>query len=72
MQLDWDKAINDILSEKMTCQACGAMGEQMIVGYPRSGRSRIRHALQGNAPTSRTVMRASSWWSANRARANIA
>jgi hypothetical protein len=35
MQLDWDKAINDILSEKMTCQACGAMGEEMIVGYTR-------------------------------------
>ena len=35
MQLDWDKAINDILSEKMTCQACGAMGDQMIVGYTR-------------------------------------
>ncbi|MGB4863903.1 MAG: hypothetical protein WBO97_15730 [Tepidiformaceae bacterium] len=35
MQLDWDKAINDILAEKMTCQACGAMGDQMIVGYTR-------------------------------------
>ncbi len=35
MQLDWDKAINEILSEKMTCQACGALGEQMIVGYTR-------------------------------------
>lgn len=35
MQLDWDKAINEILSEKMTCQACGAMGDQMIVGYTR-------------------------------------
>ena len=27
MQLDWDKAINEILAEKMTCQACGAMGD---------------------------------------------
>lgn len=36
MQLDWDKTINDILSEKMACQACGELGEEMIVGYTRS------------------------------------
>jgi hypothetical protein len=36
MQLDWDKAINEILAEKMACQACGALGEEMIVGYTRS------------------------------------
>ena len=36
MQLDWDKAINEILAEKMACQACGALGDQMIVGYTRS------------------------------------
>ncbi|MBA4181940.1 MAG: hypothetical protein C0506_15220 [Anaerolinea sp.] len=36
MQLDWDKAINDILAEKMTCQACGAIGDEMIVGYTRN------------------------------------
>lgn len=35
MQLDWDKAINEILAEKMTCQACGAMGDEMIVGFTR-------------------------------------
>jgi hypothetical protein len=36
MQLDWDKAINEILASKMVCQACGALGEEMIVGYTRS------------------------------------
>src|SRR6185312_9790222 len=36
MQLDWDKTINDILAEKMACQACGALGDEMIVGYTRS------------------------------------
>ena len=36
MQLDWDKAINEILAEKMACQACSALGEEMIVGYTRS------------------------------------
>ncbi len=36
MQLDWDKAINEILEGKMTCQACGALGDEMIVGYTRS------------------------------------
>ena len=36
MQLDWDKTINDILAEKMACQACGTLGDEMIVGYTRS------------------------------------
>jgi hypothetical protein len=35
MQLDWDKAINEILAEKMVCQACASLGEEMIVGYTR-------------------------------------
>jgi len=35
-ELDWNQAINDILSEKMTCQACSALGDEMIVGYTRS------------------------------------
>lgn len=35
MQLDWDKAINEILSEKLACQACGALGDEMVVGYTR-------------------------------------
>ena len=36
MQLDWDKAINDILAETMTCQGCSALGDEMIVGYTRN------------------------------------
>ncbi len=36
MALDWNKAINEILSSQMTCQACAAAGESMIVGYTRS------------------------------------
>lgn len=36
MQLDWDKAINEILSGTMTCQACGALGDEMVVGYTRN------------------------------------
>lgn len=35
-ELDWNQAINDILSEKMTCQACSALGDEMVVGYTRS------------------------------------
>ncbi|GIW17166.1 hypothetical protein [Tepidiforma sp.] len=35
MQLDWDKTINEILSEKLACQACGALGDEMVVGYTR-------------------------------------
>lgn len=36
MQLDWDKTINDILAAKMSCQACHAMGDVMVVGYTRN------------------------------------
>lgn len=36
MQFDWDKTINEILAEKMSCQACGSMGDEMIVGYTRN------------------------------------
>ena len=36
MQLDWDKAINEILASKMACQACETLGEEMIVGFTRS------------------------------------
>jgi hypothetical protein len=35
-ELDWDKAINEILAEKMLCQSCGAMGDQMVVGFTRN------------------------------------
>lgn len=35
MQFDWDKTINEILAEKMACQACGKLGDEMIVGYTR-------------------------------------
>jgi hypothetical protein len=36
MQLDWDKTINEILAGKMACQGCGALGDEMVVGYTRS------------------------------------
>ena len=36
MQVDWDKTINEILAETLTCQACKAIGDEMIVGYTRS------------------------------------
>ncbi|MDZ7727276.1 MAG: hypothetical protein U5Q44_03265 [Dehalococcoidia bacterium] len=36
MQVDWDKTLDEILAEKMTCQACGALGETMVVGYTRN------------------------------------
>ncbi len=35
-ELDWDKAINEILADKMVCQSCGAMGDHLVVGYTRS------------------------------------
>ncbi len=36
MQLDWDKTINEILAGTLTCQACAAMGEEMVVGFTRN------------------------------------
>ena len=36
MQLDWDKAINEILAGTMSCQGCSALGDEMIVGYTRN------------------------------------
>jgi hypothetical protein len=35
-QFDWDKTLDEILSEKMSCQACDALGDEMIVGYTRN------------------------------------
>lgn len=36
MEMDWNKAINEILSEKMSCQACNLLDDQMVVGFTRS------------------------------------
>lgn len=36
MQVDWEKTLNEILAHKMSCQACGAMGDMMVVGYTRA------------------------------------
>ena len=35
MQVDWNEAINEILSGKITCQSCGISGDTMVVGYTR-------------------------------------
>ena len=36
MQIDWQRAINDILSNKISCPRCGAMEEEMLIGYMRT------------------------------------
>ena len=36
MSVDWDKTINEILAGTLACQACEALGDEMIVGYTRS------------------------------------
>jgi hypothetical protein len=35
MQIDWDKTIEEILADKMTCPRCGGFTEQMVAGYTR-------------------------------------
>lgn len=41
MQVDWDKTINEILSAKLSCQACQALGDEMVVGYTREPEAAI-------------------------------
>ncbi len=36
MQIDWQRAINDILSKKLSCPRCGTMTDDVFVGYLRT------------------------------------
>ncbi len=36
MSVDWDKTINEILAGTLACQACQALGDEMVVGYTRN------------------------------------
>lgn len=36
MQIDWQRAINDILAAKLSCPRCGALGDEAMVGYLRT------------------------------------
>jgi hypothetical protein len=36
MQIDWQRAINDILSTKLACPRCGALSDDVVVGYLRT------------------------------------
>lgn len=36
MQIDWQRAINDILSTKLSCPRCGALSDEVVVGYLRT------------------------------------
>jgi|SRR5437870_9717435 len=35
MQIDWQRAINDILSRKLSCPRCGSLTDEVFVGYLR-------------------------------------
>jgi hypothetical protein len=35
MQIDWDKAIEEILSERLTCPRCERFTEDVVAGYTR-------------------------------------
>ena len=35
MQIDWQRAINDILSNKLSCPRCGSLIDEAFVGYLR-------------------------------------
>ena len=36
MQIDWQKAIDEILSTKISCPRCGALVTEVMVGYSRA------------------------------------
>jgi len=36
MQIDWERALDEILAEKITCQRCGTFHDEVMVGYTRS------------------------------------
>lgn len=36
MQIDWQRAINDILSQKLSCPRCGMLADEVYVGYLRT------------------------------------
>jgi hypothetical protein len=35
MQIDWQRAINDILSKKLSCPRCGSLADEVVIGYLR-------------------------------------
>jgi hypothetical protein len=36
MQIDWHRAINDILAKKLSCPRCGSLADEVLVGYLRT------------------------------------
>jgi uncharacterized protein YihD (DUF1040 family) len=36
MQIDWQRAINDILSKKLSCPRCGTLTDDVLVGHLRT------------------------------------
>jgi len=36
MQIDWDKTIDDIFADKLSCLRCGSLSPTLVAGYTRS------------------------------------
>jgi hypothetical protein len=36
MQIDWQRAINDILSKKLSCPRCASLADEVVIGYLRT------------------------------------
>jgi hypothetical protein len=36
MQIDWEKALDDIFADKMSCPRCAGMNSSLVAGYSRS------------------------------------
>jgi hypothetical protein len=50
MRIDWDKAINDIFADKVTCLRCGKLSPQIVVGYSRSPEAAAYSPRQHECP----------------------
>ena len=36
MQIDWERTLDEILADKMSCPRCGSFVDQIVVGYTRA------------------------------------
>ena len=36
MQIDWEKTLDDIFADKMSCPKCGSLNANLVAGYSRS------------------------------------
>ena len=51
MQIDWQSAINNILSKKLSCPRCGSLADDVLVGYLRLPDDPAERSVYGDLPS---------------------